>query len=71
MTNISLEQSQKIAVAAAAKGAELGLKPLCITVLDSRASLRLCVNQDGTSIDRHRIAPVSYTHLTLPTICSV
>lgn len=56
MTNISLEQSQKIAVAAAAKSAELGLKPLCITVLDSRASLRLCVNQDGTSIDRHRIA---------------
>ena len=56
MTNISLEQSQKIAVAAAAKGAELGLKPLCITVLDSRASLRLCINQDGTSIDRHRIA---------------
>ena len=56
MTNISLEQSQKIAAAAAAKGAELGLKPLCITVLDSRASLRLCVNQDGTSIDRHRIA---------------
>ncbi len=56
MSNISLEQSQIISTAALEKGAELGLKPLCVTVLDSRASLRLCVNQDGTSIDRHRIA---------------
>ena len=56
MSNISLEQSQIISTAALKKGAELGLKPLCVTVLDSRASLRLCVNQDGTSIDRHRIA---------------
>ena len=56
MSNISLEQSQMISKAALEKGAELGLKPLCVTVLDSRASLRLCVNQDGTSIDRHRIA---------------
>ena len=29
---------------------------MCVTILDSRASLRLCMNQDGTSIDRHRIA---------------
>ena len=56
MSNISLKQSQIISIAALEKGAELGLKPLCVTVLDSRASLRLCVNQDGTSIDRHRIA---------------
>ncbi len=56
MSNISLKQSQIISKAALEKGAELGLKPLCVTVLDSRASLRLCVNQDGTSIDRHRIA---------------
>ena len=56
MSNISLEQSQIIAEAALKKGAELGLRPLCVTVLDSRASLRLCVNQDGTSIDRHKIA---------------
>ena len=56
MSNISLEQSQIISSAALEKGAGLGLKPLCVTILDSRASLRLCMNQDGTSIDRHRIA---------------
>ena len=56
MSNISLEQSQMIANAALEKGAELGLEPLCVTVLDSRASLRLCMNQDGTAIDRHKIA---------------
>ena len=28
-------------------------------------------NNDGTPIDPHTSRPVSYTHLTLPTICSV
>ena len=38
------------------KGAELGLKPLAVVVLDNRASLRICLNQDGTAIHRHRVA---------------
>ena len=38
------------------KGAELGLKPLAVVVLDDRASLRICLNQDGTAIHRHRVA---------------
>lgn len=56
MANITLEQAQKLAAAALDKGHEMGLKPLCICVLDSRASLRLCINEDGTSIQRHKIA---------------
>lgn len=56
MANISLEKAQKLASAALEKGQEMGLKPLCVCVLDSRASLRLCINQDGTSIQRHKIA---------------
>ena len=56
MANISLEQARKLASAALEKGQEMGLKPLCVCVLDSRASLRLCINQDGTSIQRHKIA---------------
>ena len=56
MTKITCEKAQKLAEAALAKGQEMGLKPLCVCVLDSRASLRICINQDGTSIDRHRIA---------------
>ena len=30
------------------KGLELGLKP-AVVVLDERASLRICLNQDGTA----------------------
>ena len=56
MSQLSLEICQKIADAAMASAAELKLKPICVTILDARASLRLCVNQDGTSIHRHRIA---------------
>ncbi|MGC6412847.1 MAG: GlcG/HbpS family heme-binding protein [Candidatus Puniceispirillaceae bacterium] len=56
MTALSLSVSQQIIDGALAKGAELGLKPLCVMVLDARASLRACANQDGTSIQRHRIA---------------
>ncbi|MGB1395611.1 MAG: GlcG/HbpS family heme-binding protein, partial [Candidatus Puniceispirillaceae bacterium] len=56
MSQLSLEICQKIADAAMASAAELKLKPICVTILDARASLRLCVNQDGTSLHRHRIA---------------
>ena len=56
MSQLSLEICQKIADAAIASAAELKLKPICVAILDARASLRLCVNQDGTSLHRHRIA---------------
>ena len=56
MSNITLEQSQQLAQAALAEARRLELKPVCVCVLDSRASLRLCINEDGTSIQRHKIA---------------
>ncbi len=56
MNQLNLEICQKIADAAVASARELNLKPICVMILDGRASLRLCVNEDGTSIDRHRVA---------------
>ena len=56
MSQLKLETCQQITDAAIACAAKLKLKPICVVVLDARASQRLCVNQDGTSIDRHRIA---------------
>ena len=56
MTALSYETSLTLAQAALQKGAELGLKPLAVVVLDNRASLRICLNQDGTAIHRHRVA---------------
>ena len=56
MTKLTYDLSLTIAQAALKKGAELGLKPLAVVVLDDRASLRICLNQDGTAIHRHRVA---------------
>lgn len=56
MTKLTYDISLNIAQAALNKGAELGLKPLAVVVLDDRASLRICLNQDGTAIHRHRVA---------------
>ena len=53
---ITLAQAQQIIDGALAAAAEMGLKPLCVTVLDSRGSLRALINQDGTSTHRHKIA---------------
>lgn len=53
---ITLQQAQSIIDGALVEAEKLGLKPLCVSVLDNRASLRACVNQDGTSIQRHKIA---------------
>ena len=64
MLKLTYDTSLNIAQEAVKKGSKLGLNPLAVVVLDDRASLRICLNQDGTST-------VSYTHLTLPTICSV
>ena len=56
MTTLSYDVSLTLAQAALRRGAELGLKPLAVVVLDDRASLRICLNQDGTAIHRHRVA---------------
>lgn len=53
---ITLQQAQLIIDGALVEAEKLGLKPLCVSVLDNRASLRACINQDGTSIQRHKIA---------------
>jgi len=56
MTKLTYDLFLTIAQAALKKGAELGLKPLAVVVLDDRASMRICLNQDGTAIHRHRVA---------------
>ena len=42
MSQLNLEICQKIADAALASAGELKLKPICVMILDARASLRLC-----------------------------
>lgn len=56
MTKLTYDIALQIAQSALEKGAELGLKPLSVVVLDDRASMRICLNQDGTAIHRHRVA---------------
>ena len=53
MFKLTYDTSLNIAQEAVKKGSKLGLNPLAIVVLDDRASLRICLNQDGTSIHRH------------------
>ena len=56
MLRLTYDTSLNIAQEAVKEGSKLGLKPLAVVVLDDRASLRICLNQDGTSIHRHRVA---------------
>ena len=56
MTDLTFDICETIAKTALATGRELKLKPLAVVVLDSRASMRVCLNEDGTSIHRHRVA---------------
>ena len=56
MLKLTYDTSLNIAQEAVQKGSKLGLNPLAVVVLDDRASLRICLNQDGTSIHRHRVA---------------
>ena len=56
MLKLTYDTSLSIAEEAVKKGLKLGLNPLAVVVLDDRASLRICLNQDGTSIHRHRVA---------------
>ncbi len=56
MNQLPLKICQTIATAALEAAQSFKLKPLGVVVLDQRASMLLCVNQDGTSINRHKIA---------------
>ena len=56
MPQLSLDQANHIIVAALAKGRELGLKPLCVAVLDAGGHLVALAREDGASILRPQIA---------------
>jgi uncharacterized protein GlcG (DUF336 family) len=53
---ITLEHANTICTAAFAKGAELGLKPLTVAVLDAGGHLIALQRQDGSSTLRPQIA---------------
>jgi uncharacterized protein GlcG (DUF336 family) len=56
MTELKLDVARKILDAALAKGAELKLNPLAVTVLDARGATKAFAAQDGTSLLRGEIA---------------
>lgn len=53
---LSLDVAQKILAAALAYGKAQSLKPLAISVVDARGSLKVFIAQDGTSLRRGEIA---------------
>jgi len=53
---VSLEEAKVMIASAMAKGAELGLKPLTVVVLDNGGHLKAMERQDGASILRPQIA---------------
>lgn len=56
MSMVNLEQANTIAAAALAKGREIGLKPLCVAVLDAGGHLVVLQREDGASNLRPQIA---------------
>ena len=56
MPMITLEVANRITFAALAKGQELGLKPLCVAVLDAGGHLISLQREDGASPLRPQIA---------------
>lgn len=54
--NITLDQARVITEASLTKGRELGLKPLSVVVLDTRASTVAILSEDGVSQMRAKIA---------------
>lgn len=56
MSRITLDQANAVIAAAQAKGAELGLKPLSVAVLDAGGHLLAFQRQDGSSNLRPEIA---------------
>jgi len=56
MHRLGLEQSNALIEAAFAKGGELGLKPLTVTIHDPGGHLIACQRQDGASNMRVKLA---------------
>jgi uncharacterized protein GlcG (DUF336 family) len=56
MAELTLEIARKILDVALAKGVEIKLKPLVVTVLDARGCVKISAAQDGTSLLRSEIA---------------
>ncbi|MEJ6009342.1 heme-binding protein [Novosphingobium aquae] len=56
MASLTLDQANRIATAALAKGRELSLKPLCVAVLDAGGHLIALQREDGASNLRPQIA---------------
>ena len=56
MARLSLAQANALIEAAFVKGAELGLKPLTVTVHDPGGHLIACQRQDGASNMRVKLA---------------
>jgi uncharacterized protein GlcG (DUF336 family) len=56
MSELTLDVARKILDAALAKAIEKKLKPLVVTVLDTRGCVKITAAQDGTSLLRSEIA---------------
>ncbi len=56
MTDLTLSAAQTIVAAALDHGAQTGLNPLAVAVLDARGALKAFGAQDGTSLKRGQIA---------------
>jgi uncharacterized protein GlcG (DUF336 family) len=56
MQKLTLDHANRIVAAALAKGRELGLKPLCVAVIDAGGHLVALQREDGASILRPQIA---------------
>ncbi|MEM6901730.1 MAG: heme-binding protein [Pseudomonadota bacterium] len=56
MSTLTLDQAKQIIEAARAKGRELGLKPLTVTVLDAHGVTLATEREDGSSLLRPKVA---------------
>jgi uncharacterized protein GlcG (DUF336 family) len=56
MSAFTLDTARAIVRAALAEAGRRGLKPLAVTVLDERGSLKASAAQDGTSLSRDKVA---------------
>lgn len=56
INGLTLAQAETIATVALAKGREIGLMPLAITVLDAGGHLKIAKREDGASLMRPAIA---------------
>ena len=56
MADLTLDVARKILDAALAKGVEKKLKPLVVTILDTRGCVKATAAQDGTSLLRGEVA---------------